>query len=281
MAILSDYQEDQQQNNHKPTKPISFTANLDPSNPLGFLEKALEFLSRESDFLKKDSAVTEIASLVSSLQEKEKAAKAEKRMAAAEAEAAAAAAAKKEEKKSNGLAPNKSNGLDMEDYSWGQSLQEVNINVQVPAGTKSRSIVCDVKKDHLKVGIKGETPIIDGELCKSIKVDDCFWSLEDQKVISILLTKFDQRDWWKSLLKGGPEIDTQKVEPEPSKLSELDLETRSTVEKMMFDNHQKSMGLPTSDQIQNEEMMKKFMSQHPNMASNMNFSGANFPGKFA
>ena len=56
---------------------------------------------------------------------------------------------------------------------------------------------------------------------------------EDQKSISILLTKHDQMEWWKSLVKGEPEIDTQKVEPESSRLAELDPETRSTVEKMM------------------------------------------------
>lgn len=52
-------------------------------------------------------------------------------------------------------------------------------------------------------------------------------------MISILLTKSDQMEWWKCCVKGEPEIDTQKVEPETSKLGDLDPETRSTVEKMM------------------------------------------------
>lgn len=93
------------------------------------------------------------------------------------------------------------------------------------------------------------------------------------------MTKRNQSDWWKSLFKGGPEIDTQKAEPEPSRLSELDLETRSAVEKMMFDQKQKTLGKPTSDEIQNQDMVKKIMEENPEIAKHFANSPANANGK--
>lgn len=126
----------------------------------------------------------------------------------------------------------------------------------------------EIKTNSLKVGVKNQPLILDGEYFKAVKVDESYWSLEDQKEISILLTKQNKSDWWKSLFKGGEEIDTQKVEPEPSKLSDLDTETRAAVEKMMFDQRQKQMGLPSSEEIKNQDILKQFMQQNPDMAKN-------------
>ena len=80
--------------------------------------------------------------------------------------------------------------------------------------------------------------IIDGQLHKKIKKDDTLWSLESdgsKRTLQITLTKSDGMTWWDCIIEGDPKIDTQKVEPENSKLSDLDGETRGVVEKMMFD----------------------------------------------
>ncbi|PHU14219.1 Nuclear migration protein nudC [Capsicum chinense] len=278
MAIISEYNE---QDNKPAVSAKPFNAVLDPANPLGFLEAVFEFLGRESDIFKSDSLVRDVNAVVRMVKDKleteerkrkdqgpglpgnpEKKLKEDVTLKETKTEGVKEAM---EEDKKGPLAPNIGNGLDLDNYSWGQSIQEVNVTIPVPHGTKSKFIVCDIKKNHLTVGLKGQPPIIDGELYQPVKVDDCFWSLEDQKSVSVLLTKKDQMDWWKCVVKGEPELNTQKVEPESSRLSDLDPETRSAVEKMMFDQRQKSMGRPTSDDIQKQEVLKKFMAQNPGM----------------
>ncbi|KAJ7293527.1 nuclear movement protein nudC [Mycena rebaudengoi] len=157
-------------------------------------------------------------------------------------------------------------------YSWTQELGEVDVTVPVPKGTRAKDLVVVLQKKKLSVGLKGQDKILDGELCKEVKVEDSTWTVEDNQSVLIHLEKLNQQQWWENVLTHHPKIDTRKIEPGNSKLSDLDGETRGMVEKMMFDNQQKQMGKPTSDELKKQEALKKFQDAHPEM----DFSQAKF-----
>ena len=44
----------------------------------------------------------------------------------------------------------------------------------VPAGTKGKQIVCEVKNDRMRLGLKGQTPVIEGEFpLKCVRLTWC------------------------------------------------------------------------------------------------------------
>jgi hypothetical protein len=166
------------------------------------------------------------------------------------------------------IAPNAGNGGDAEHYTWTQTLQDVEVRVRVPKDTPAKRVACDIKKKHLTFRVEGsgsDAPLLDADFFGEVRPDDCFWTVEDKSTVVLTLAKKNDMEWWRCALRGDPEIDTRKVQPENSQLSDLDGDTRATVEKMMYDQRQKQMGLPTSDEQQKQDTMKKFMEAHPEM----------------
>lgn len=127
------------------------------------------------------------------------------------------------------------------------------------------------------MGLKGQTPILNSSWPEEINSDESYWTIQDDengvKYLHLLLTKWKTKEgWWKHVAKGEPEIDTSKINPESSKLSDLDPEMRGQVSKMMFDMRQKQKGEPSSDELLKQDKLKEFMKAHPEM----DFSKAKF-----
>lgn len=159
----------------------------------------------------------------------------------------------------------------------------------VPGNLKSRDLVVDIKKTSISAGIKGQEPVIkarrlpppasptptnpplppQGTLPHAVAVDDSTWTLttapDGTKTVEIHLDKANKLEWWAHIVTTAPAIDVTKIVPDNSKLSDLDGETRGMVEKMMYDQRQKEMGLPSSDEQKKLEMLERFKAQHPEM----------------
>ena len=163
------------------------------------------------------------------------------------------------------LKPNDGNGCDMPNYSWTQTLTDIEVRVPLKVALRSRDLVVDIQNNRMTVYVKNQVPIIDAPFPHDVKKEESTWILEDKQTIMIHLEKVNTMEWWSRLVTSDLEINMRKINPEPSTFSDLDGESRGLVEKMMYDQRQKERGLPTSDEQKNQEMIKKFMEQHPEM----------------
>jgi hypothetical protein len=171
------------------------------------------------------------------------------------------------------------NGGVTERYRWTQTLGSVDMFVTLGSGVRARDLVVEVGTDSLRVALKSGGTLVEGKLHSKVK--DSTWTV-DGGILQINLEKQDGMKWWTCVMVGDTEIDTQKIVPENSKLSDLDGETRAMVEKMMFDQSQKARGLPTSDQLKQHEILDKFKKAHPEMdfsKAKINFGSS--PGEFS
>ena len=175
---------------------------------------------------------------------------------------------KDEPEEEKGMKPNSGNGGQHENYHWEQTLSELTVYYYLPDGCTSKDLKVDMAIKKCKISIKGQV-VLEKEWHKNIKQDDSLWCIETGKggkrELQLQLQKLKDQNWWSCVWVGEEEINTQKVEPENSKLGDLDGETRGVVEKMMFDQRQKQQGLPSSDELEKREKLKAFMDAHPEM----------------
>lgn len=149
-------------------------------------------------------------------------------------------------------------------YWWTQTLYDTTVYIDVPQGTRARDLDVSIRARALRVALRGscgsggsedKSTIVDGALPDRVRVDESYWNLESNRTIVIMLQKIVQT-WWKSAVEGDQEIDCTKVDS-TQKIEEYDEETQGAIRKIMFDQKQKAMGLPTSDEMQANDILEQ------------------------
>jgi len=95
---------------------------------------------------------------------------------------------------------------------------------------------------------------------ETARPDESMWVVEDDPAgefgtVVITLDKI-KKTWWESVVEGDPIIDATMVDS-TCKIDEYDPETQAAIRKIMFDQKQKAMGLPTSDELTTEAIIEK------------------------
>uniref|UniRef100_A0A7S3NQ58 CS domain-containing protein n=1 Tax=Aureoumbra lagunensis TaxID=44058 RepID=A0A7S3NQ58_9STRA len=154
------------------------------------------------------------------------------------------------------------NGGVAENHTWTQTLTETTIYFEVPSDIKARDITCKISSTRLELKIGNGDHISDRFYAK-IAEDGSMWTLDREEANNraslVLSLEKVTETWWPSVFaNAAPKelIDTTKVDSS-KKIDEYDEYTQATIRKIMFDQRQKARGLPTSDEIQNNELLEK------------------------
>lgn len=108
-------------------------------------------------------------------------------------------------------------GTKEESYEWTQTPDEVTLSVKVPQGLKAKDLDIVFKTTRLRVGVKGAAkPIVEGELTRSINVEESTWT-KSEDVVEVMLAKGsdskgdEEGQWWAAVIKGHKEVDVKAI----------------------------------------------------------------------
>ncbi|GAB6026693.1 hypothetical protein CHUAL_013204 [Chamberlinius hualienensis] len=151
------------------------------------------------------------------------------------------------------------NGAVLDNYTWSQTIADVDLRIPVPNDVKSsKMVLVELHHRHLKVSIKqldNWKSLVDGDFSWKINLDNSLWTLVPGEHIHINLGKCEER-WWTSVLVDDPKIDVTTINSEMP-IEDIDEEDQAKIEEMMYNQMQKQMGKPTTEEKNVHELMKE------------------------
>ncbi|XP_043921692.1 nudC domain-containing protein 1 [Protopterus annectens] len=80
-------------------------------------------------------------------------------------------------------------------YYWQQTSDDVTVTVRLPEGIAKEDIMFELTPGHIRVGLKGQLSLMEGQLHASVDHESSTWILKDGKSIEISLLKKDDSMW--------------------------------------------------------------------------------------
>uniref|UniRef100_A0A0E0C5T2 CS domain-containing protein n=1 Tax=Oryza meridionalis TaxID=40149 RepID=A0A0E0C5T2_9ORYZ len=62
-------------------------------------------------------------------------------------------------------------------FEWDQTLEEVNMYIELPKGVPTKLFHCTIQATHVEVGIRGNPPYLNHDLTLPVKTDSSFWTI--------------------------------------------------------------------------------------------------------
>jgi len=80
-------------------------------------------------------------------------------------------------------------------YAWDQTLDDVNVYVELPPGARARDLAVTITNDAFTIGLKNTAPYLSHDFAHRIKLQDSFWSVEDGELHATLAKETRGKNW--------------------------------------------------------------------------------------
>ncbi|XP_011310782.1 nudC domain-containing protein 3 [Fopius arisanus] len=143
------------------------------------------------------------------------------------------------------------NGAEHENFSWSQSINDLDVIVKIPDGLKclddlkihvsTRGIKVEARTRNFRAGDQDSDwcVIFQGELSYEIKSSESIWTAIPGKYVHIHLEKSSER-WWESLINDEAKISLDKIDCSRD-IEELNPQEQMTLQELMWCEHEKNL----------------------------------------
>ncbi|KAF7284590.1 hypothetical protein GWI33_021872 [Rhynchophorus ferrugineus] len=145
------------------------------------------------------------------------------------------------------------NGATYENYCWSQNISDLDITIKLPDYFIVKDLSVKITTNTIDIRLQDDI-LLKGSLCQKCKNSDAIWSIDKQKLY-IHLDKC-REIWWDCLITTEDRLDLSKIDCSRP-FEELSEEAQAKIEELGWNQERKRQGLPTSDELHKQEMLKK------------------------